>query len=62
MNDMLPYLRLAHVNDPLDLPSVSFAQGPICTVGGTHTQAHTHTHTRTHACTHTHLSNKKSTV
>ena len=36
VNDMLPYLRLANVNDPLDLPSVSFAQGPICTVSGTH--------------------------
>lgn len=30
--DMLPYLRLAHASNPDDVSSVSFAQGPVCTV------------------------------
>lgn len=30
--DMLPYLRLAHVTDPQEVDSVTFAQGPVCGV------------------------------
>ncbi|CAI5498349.1 unnamed protein product [Closterium sp. Naga37s-1] len=30
--DMMPYLRLAHVTDPLDMEFVTFADGPVCGV------------------------------
>lgn len=30
--DMLPYMRLAHLSDPEEMETVSFAQGPVCPV------------------------------
>jgi len=30
--DMLPYMRLAHLSDPDEMETVSFAQGPVCPV------------------------------
>jgi len=30
--DMLPYMRLAHLSDPSEMETVSFAQGPVCPV------------------------------
>ena len=30
--DMLPYMRLAHLSDPDEMDTVSFAQGPVCPV------------------------------
>jgi hypothetical protein len=30
--DMLPYMRLAHLSDPAEMETVSFAQGPVCPV------------------------------
>eukprot|EP00271_Cylindrocystis_brebissonii_P021839 TRINITY_DN8071_c1_g1_i1.p1 TRINITY_DN8071_c1_g1~~TRINITY_DN8071_c1_g1_i1.p1 ORF type:complete len:547 (-),score=89.83 TRINITY_DN8071_c1_g1_i1:824-2464(-) len=30
--EMMPYLRLGNVTDPLEMESVSFAQGPVCGV------------------------------
>jgi len=32
VNDMLPYLRLGHVTDPLEMETISFAEGPVCGV------------------------------
>lgn len=33
--DMLPYMRLAHLADPEEMETVSFAQGPVCPVSWT---------------------------
>ncbi|KAG0592877.1 hypothetical protein M758_1G278700 [Ceratodon purpureus] len=37
--DMLPYMRLAHLSDPAEMETVSFAQGPVCPVSACNERA-----------------------
>lgn len=37
--DMLPYMRLAHLSDPEEMETVSFAQGPVCPVSACNERA-----------------------
>ncbi|XP_024387385.1 fructose-bisphosphate aldolase-lysine N-methyltransferase, chloroplastic [Physcomitrium patens] len=37
--DMLPYMRLAHLADPEEMETVSFAQGPVCPVSACNERA-----------------------